>query len=179
MPERVIEAVERIGARFRQGRIRSPWVILAKEVESFAETDEVRVPGTDVRDRRIDGARRWMYVAGFHFPTWDEVETELFGPGQKTAPLDYLERLEETTRGAAGRAIYAPLLQASIARTKTEGRSFIPGTRGLLADYAGEEWIRDEMRELWETLRGLGLKTDLEELARAKQWKEWYRKMPG
>lgn len=79
-PTLVIEAIEHVGRRFSQGKIHTPWVILAKHVEQAVKPLE-EVSATDERDRekRIRRAEGWMRAAGMHCDRWSEVEDELFG----------------------------------------------------------------------------------------------------
>lgn len=79
-PSLVAEGIEHIGRRFEAGKIRNPWVILAKHVEEAVRPLE-DVHATDERDRvkAVARAEQWIRATGQHFDREEEVLEELFG----------------------------------------------------------------------------------------------------
>lgn len=78
-PARVAEAVGRIAAKFRAGIVRSPWAVLALDVEQASAAADVRAVDTGGAARAELRAEQWLRAAGVHFDCWSEVRDELFG----------------------------------------------------------------------------------------------------
>lgn len=95
-PALVVEAVAHVGARFEAGKIRAPWVILAKHVEQ-AVTPLENVSASDERDRTkaIGRCEQWMRAVGKHFDSEGEIVEELFGDLGRLRHWRKDERLHE------------------------------------------------------------------------------------
>ncbi len=78
-PARVVEAIDRIGAKFAAGLVRSPWAVLAMDVEDAGGFEGARASDSGERDRAVLRAEQWLRAAGCQFPSWAEAEDELFG----------------------------------------------------------------------------------------------------
>ena len=78
-PALVADQVERIGLRFQQGQVRSPWAVLRKAVVEAAIGPDVSATDTTSRERAVAQAEQWLRAAGVMFDRWSEVEDELFG----------------------------------------------------------------------------------------------------
>ena len=78
-PAIVSTSVEHVAQRFRQGLIRSPWVIFAKHVEEATRAVEnVVVSDGSEKARAVKRAEQWMRTAGVYFDRVEEVDDELF-----------------------------------------------------------------------------------------------------
>lgn len=81
-PALVATTIEQTLARYERGVIRSPWPIIANNIESAA------APGADVtatdsaeKVKAVARAKQWLRAAGMHFPNAAEVLDELFDGG--------------------------------------------------------------------------------------------------
>lgn len=92
-----------------------------------ADLDDAR------RRRAVSNAEALVRNVGHAVPDVEELVASLFGPGERTADLATLERLELGTRENPGRSMYEGTLHAAIAATRTHGTREIPGSRGPLA----------------------------------------------
>lgn len=79
-PQIVAVGIDQVAERYRQGKVTSPWAVLATHVEkATAPLDDVTVTDERDRDKAIRRADQWMRAAGKHFDRVEEVLDELFG----------------------------------------------------------------------------------------------------
>jgi hypothetical protein len=168
-PKAVEAAINRIAAEYEDGTVRSPWGLLKSRVQQI-QTDIPKAEKRNDQQRDIERAEQWIRAAGLYM-TWSEVQSELFDVEEVTAPLDYLTDLELSTRGSDGRAIFGPLLRASIVRTTQEGQQIIEGSGGILQHHDSPE-LRDKMLELWNTERPRGIAAEQEADDRAARYRD-------
>lgn len=173
-PQLVLGEANRMIERYRQGSVHTPWPFLAQNIEQRAwPVRDVEVSDAEEKQRRVAAAKRWLQNAGMYFPTEAELLDELFGMHRSTAPLAYLEELEEQTRGEPGRLIYDPLLRASIAETRRVGRQPLPGpSAGRLAPWSDDDELRQEFVELWRERRAAAFQVEAEAEARGRRFVE-------
>jgi hypothetical protein len=151
-PAAVIKTIAEVADDKRNGKARSGWGILRKRLEGITHEPDAIV--RDERDRLIQTrlARTWIDHAGVQIEDEAELLAVLFAPPEWTASLEQLLETELTTRGNPGRALYEPLLLASIARTRQYGPEPIPESSGPLAPYDSPE-LRQTMVAYWQERR--------------------------
>jgi hypothetical protein len=169
-PQAVTNAITKIAKGYSSGRIHSPWGALKAEIPKQVARD-VRVGDGSEKARAVANAEQWMRTSGMWYPTSTEMLQALFAVEELTAPLEFLEELESTTRDEPGRALYDGLLRASIERTRAEGQQPVPeSVEGPLGKF--QDVSRTRMVALWRELRPLALQAEADELERARRWRE-------
>jgi len=76
-PQAVINAIAKVTKQYQAGTIRSPWGVLKLEIPKQIRAD-ITADSSHNERRRIERADQWLRNAGRHYPTWAEVEDELF-----------------------------------------------------------------------------------------------------
>jgi len=77
-PAHVARAIESVGTRVANGKIRSGWAVLRRELDTKAATD-VAVDDLEDRTTQIRLAKTWIVNTGGYFDRDTELEDELFG----------------------------------------------------------------------------------------------------
>lgn len=83
-PEHVRAAIDKLAARFADGKIRSPWALILDELNDQADRNVV-ADAKQERARAIHLAERWIVNAGLQAPL-DEALDELFGHRGRLEP---------------------------------------------------------------------------------------------
>lgn len=79
-PQIVAVGIDQVAERYRQGKVTSPWAVLATHVEkATAPLDDVTATDERDRDKAIHRAEQWMRAAGKHHDSEAEIIDELFG----------------------------------------------------------------------------------------------------
>lgn len=78
-PAAIVAAVEKLGERFRAGKVHSPWPLVLRELESAPDRDQIRASDEGDRARALHLAERYIANAGMFMPE-PEILAELFGP---------------------------------------------------------------------------------------------------
>jgi hypothetical protein len=79
-PVAVQAAVDKVGERYKQGKVRIPWAVLRKEAEQIRNPpSEVTASDESSREKAIVRAESWLRVAGLHFDREQEVAAHLYG----------------------------------------------------------------------------------------------------
>ncbi len=79
-PQAVTNAITKIGKAYAAGKIHSPWGALRSEIPKQITAD-VHVGDGSERNRAIANAEQFIRNAGLHYPTWTEVEDDLYERG--------------------------------------------------------------------------------------------------
>ena len=171
-PAGVKTAIDYVANQWAQGKVTSPWGLLRSQCQRLIDTSQNTV-ATDERDRHkaIQAAETWIRNAGIHIDREQEIIDYLFGHAEFTPPIEFLEQLEQDTRGNPGRPMYGPLLEAAIVRTRAIGVEPLPDTQdGPLRHYR-TIGLRNQMLELWHQERPKGELAEQQALERADKWK--------
>lgn len=79
-PQAVEQAVEKILAGYRAGKVRSVWGALKAEIaRAFDPANNPKHDRSNSRKHAIEHAEQWLKNAGLHFDRQTEIHDELFG----------------------------------------------------------------------------------------------------
>lgn len=78
-PSLILAAITEVTQSFAEGKVRYPWAILAKRIETSSRPlSLISVETSPDKDKRIAAAERWIHNAGVHYDLERDVEEELF-----------------------------------------------------------------------------------------------------
>jgi hypothetical protein len=78
-PQHVRDLIEKLGRSVVEGKIRSGWAVLRKELATDSRSPDFTVDDTSERERALRNARTWIENAGLYLDREADVEDELFG----------------------------------------------------------------------------------------------------
>lgn len=78
-PAALVAAIEKLGERFRAGRVHSPWPLVLRELDNAPDRDQIRATDESDRAKATHLAERYIDNAGLFMPE-DEIVAELFRP---------------------------------------------------------------------------------------------------
>lgn len=170
-PAEIFNEANRLCALYQQGTVRSVWAVLHKISQEIDSRRSISIVASPDREEKIGDARRWVRRVGYLCPSENELYATLFGGPQMTAPLDFLLKHEQETRGRPGRPMYEPLLKAVIRRTRQNGPEEIPNSEGPLYLWRDDTQLVVEMVTLWRELHPRAEQLEREAIDRATHWK--------
>lgn len=78
-PAALVDIIKHVSEQHRAGRIHNPWGVVRAEVQKRINNPTTIGSTAELDDRfALQQAETWMKNAGHQFPTWGEVEDELF-----------------------------------------------------------------------------------------------------
>lgn len=95
-PRFVSDQIEQLGSQVKNGRVRSGWAVLRK-ILSAAEPADIAVTDSAERQKRVEGAKRWIRNAGLYLDQIEAVDAALFEDGYG----DYGQSLRDYAHDAA------------------------------------------------------------------------------
>lgn len=96
-PSAVQVTLGKVTQSFKQGKIRTPWGVVATELDKQL-TVRRNLPASSERAVHERNAEQWLRTCGLHYDRWAEVHDELFGDRGKLAPWIQDQVLEARLR---------------------------------------------------------------------------------